>query len=83
MIDTTKKRDTSQCSQPIPYMILKSDQSESNEGLQINTNGDANGLSLSSLSLKCTYVESRPDNMTNQAVDQAFLTQFGTNKPRQ
>lgn len=79
MIDTVN-RDASPCpvnSPPMPYMPLKTE-SDVDSGVTI----ESNGLLLSSLSLKCTYVDSRPDNTTNQAVAQSFLSRFGTNKPK-
>lgn len=44
-------------------MLLKT-VSDADSGLAI----DSNGLTLTSLALKCTYVDSKPDNTTNQAV---------------
>ena len=60
------------------YMVLKAE-SERESGLNIEVEG---GLQLTSNAVKCAYVESKPNNSTNLAVDQAFLTRFGTNKPK-
>ena len=59
------------------FMLLKAE-SESDSGMTI----EANGLNLTSLAVKCAYVDSKPNNFTNLGVDQAFLTKYGTNKPK-
>ena len=62
----------------VQYMILKAQSESESVGLNI----EVEGLQLISNAIKCAYVDSKPNNQTNLAVDQAFLTRFGTNKPK-
>lgn len=61
MIDTAAEP---RSSTPMPYMILRAE-SENDAGLRLE---DCNGLLLTTVAVKCSYVDSRPDSSTNLAV---------------